>query len=463
MMPTFTAISIVSGFIRLLGCAAVIFGLQTSGVADDWPQWLGPNRDGVWRESGILDRFPEGGPPVVWRQPIRAGYSGPAVADERLYVLDRNAATDEDGNPIANKDGIPGTERVLCLDTKDGATLWEHEYDSTYKISYPSGPRTTPVVDGDRVYTLGAVGELICFDNQTGDIQWSRNFLQDYCKKPPVWGWAAHPLIDGDRLITLVGGVKTGVVAFDKRTGDEVWRALHAKEIGYAPPVIYEAAGRRQLIVWHDVAVNGLDPETGERLWSVPFPAGTPQRPSAPIGTPKLMGDLLFVSSFYDGALALQLTDDKPGATLAWKSNKAKDPFHGQAVNVMMMTPALKDGCIYAVSGLGQFRCLDADTGEVLWRDYAPLDGKRANFATCFLIEHEDRFFIFNDRGELILARLTRGGYDEIDRVQLLEATQFVRGRDVVWSHPAFADRSMFARNDKEIIRVDLSAQAGNP
>jgi hypothetical protein len=178
------------------------------------------------------------------------------------------------------------------------------------------------------------------------------------------------------------------------------------------------------------------------------------------IAMPRKLDDLLFVSSFYDGALALNLDPAQPGASVAWTSPE-KDPLHSKAINILMMTPALKDGCIYGVSGIGQFRCLDARTGDVLWRDYKPLVGKRADFATCFLVEQADRFFIFNDQGDLILAKLTREGYEEVSRAHLLEATHFARGRDVVWSHPAFAERAMFARNDKEIIRVDLSAESG--
>ena len=167
----------------------------------DWPQWLGANRDGVWREADILRKFPPGGPKILWRQPIHEGYSGPSVANGKLYVMDRQRARDADGQPVRpSRKGIPGTERVLCLDTKDGRLIWQDEYDCPYKVSYPSGPRTTPLVHEGRVYTLGAMGDLRVLDAATGKIIWNKNVAQEFKVEAPVWGYAAHPLIDGDLL-----------------------------------------------------------------------------------------------------------------------------------------------------------------------------------------------------------------------------------------------------------------------
>src|SRR5262249_38076341 len=152
-----------------------------ASLAIDWPQWLGPNRDGVWRETGLLAKFAPDGPKVVWRAAIGTGYSGPAVADGRVYVMDRQRALDPAGKPArATRDGIPGNERVLCFNAADGKLLWKYEYDCPYRVSYPTGPRTTPLVHEDRVYALGTMGDLLCLERTSGKVRWSKNLRQEY-------------------------------------------------------------------------------------------------------------------------------------------------------------------------------------------------------------------------------------------------------------------------------------------
>src|SRR5581483_4551993 len=283
------------------------------GRSDVWPQWLGPQRDGVWREQGILKKFPEGGPRQRWRTPIGAGYSGPAVAAGRVYVTDRLAdALARD--PFA-KERLAGKERVLCLDEVTGKELWKHEYDCAYEVSYPLGPRTTPLVHGEKVYTLGTMGDLKCLETASGKVVWEKNFVRDFDARVPLWGFASNPLLDGDKLICLCGGPGSAVIAFHKDTGKELWRSLTAEDIGYSPPVIFTVGQTRQLIAWLPNAVNSLDPETGKRLWSQPFAikAGL----TAPM--PRMTGDLLFVTSFYNGSMMLRLDPKEPKAQVVWK------------------------------------------------------------------------------------------------------------------------------------------------
>lgn len=422
-------------------------------LADDWPQWLGPRRDAVWRETGILERFPETGPTVRWRAPIGAGYAGPAVANGRVFVTDRRlregAANPEDAFA---RGVIPGTERVLCLRESDGTVLWTHEYDAPYTVSYAAGPRCTPLVDGDRVYTLGAEGHLRCLEVETGRLIWSRNFSSDFGTKTPTWGFAGHPILDGDRLVCLVGGEDTVAVAFDKRTGTEVWRALSAKEPGYAPPTLIEHAGRRDLIIWHPESVNALEPETGKLRWSVPFES----RAGLSVPTPRLVGDRLFITTFYNGSLLLRLTAGDP--EVLWQSKKASEKDTTE-LHSIIPTPFIEDGHIYGVCSYGQLRCLKLANGERVWETLAATTPEQpTRWANAFLIKHADRFFLFNERGELIIARLRPEGYEEISRVKLLEPTNRDPRRLVVWSHPAFANRSVYARNDQELVCVSLAA-----
>jgi len=439
-------------------------GLGGSSRADDWPQWLGPQRDGIWRETGILERFPPGGPKVRWRTPLGGGYAGPAVVGGRVYVPDRKLTGNaQDPDNLFKRTNTPSKERVLCLDEATGKEIWRHEYDCTYTIAYPCGPRATPVVQDGKVYTLGAMGDLYCLDAASGKPVWSKNLPRDYKAPVPLWGFSAHPLLDGDKLICLVGGRDSVVVAFDRHTGQEKWRALSFAlpntELGYAPPMIFSVSGRRQLIIWHPEAVNGLDPETGKVYWSQKFRL----KANLAIPTPRLEGDRLLVSSFYNGSMLLRLSADPPGAAVVWQSRgRGETPDATDNLHSIMSTPYIRDGYIYGVCSYGELRCLKLDDGQRVWQDLRAT-GRATEpterWANAFLVANGERWFLFNEKGDLIIARLTPKGYEEIDRAHLIEPTGRAQGRKILWSHPAFAGKAIFVRNDKEIVCVSLAAE----
>jgi outer membrane protein assembly factor BamB len=439
--------------------AGILALVTVSARADDWPQWLGPHRDGIWRETGLLERFPSGQLPVLWRTPLGTGYSGPAVADDRVYVMDRQRAKDAAGKPVRPaRTGIAGNERVVCLSADSGKIIWEHAYDCPYKISYGSGPRTTPLVFGDRVYTLGAMGDLCCLNATDGKVVWSKNVCKTYNADLPLWGYAAHPLIDGDLLFTLAGGEGSAVVALNKDTGKEVWKALTTQEICYSPPMLIEAGGCRQLIIWHSESINGLDPATGKLYWSQPYPTkGKPYRPGVNIATVRRLDDMLFITSTYHGPMMLKLAADKPSVSVLWQLPNLS-PEKPVSLNSLMPSPLLKDGHIYGIAFDGELRCLEAKTGKKLWSTFDHLGGKKLDCGTAFLIPQGERTVIFNDQGDLILAELTPMGYRQVDRTHLIDPLPSQRGRDVVWSHPAFAKRCVFVRNDREMVCVSLAA-----
>jgi outer membrane protein assembly factor BamB len=442
---------------RMIFALTVCAALPLAARADDWPQWLGPQRDGVWRETGLVEKFPDGGPKILWRVPVAGGYAGPAVANGRVYLTD--FATDADvrkNSDPQKRPEIQGKERVLCLDAATGKEIWKHEYDCPYAISYPCGPRCTPTVSGGKVYTLGSEGDLRCLDADKGTLIWSKSFKKDYGVPTPIWGFCGHPLVDGQKVITLVGGEGSVVVAFDKDTGKELWKALSAKEPGYSTPEIIQAGGVRQLVVWHAESVNGLEPETGKVYWTVPL---APSFGMA-IMAPRKEGDYLFAGGITNVpgrgvAVVLKLATDKPAVSEVWRSDKEKD----KAVYPVNMTPFIENDLIYGVDQPGQLRAVKLATGERVWETAEPVTGKRAApTGTAFLVKNGDRFFVFNELGELLIAKLSAKGYEEVSRAKIVEPTGVAFGRDVVWSHPAFANKCAFIRNDKELVCVSLAA-----
>ena len=437
----------------LLLLGAGLCSARTPARADDWPQWLGPQRDAVWRETGIVRTFPARGPAARWRTAIGAGYSGPAVAGGRVFITDRLLAPkgSNPADPFA-RGKIPGTERILCLNEADGRVLWKHEYDCPYDVSYPAGPRATPTVSEGKVYTLGTEGHLFCLDIKSGAIVWSREFKKEFGMPTPLWGFSAHPLIDGRKLICLAGGAGSTAVAFEKDTGKEIWRALSAKEPGYCPPMIFKAGRQRQLIIWHPESINALDPETGQLLWTQPYTS----RMGLSIPTPRQQGDLLFFTSFYNGPMMLRLDPVKPGASVVWRG-KSSSERNTDGLHSIISTPFFEEGYLYGVCSYGQLRCLKATAGERLWETLAATGGKEARWANAFLVKNGDLFFLANEQGDLILARLSPERYEEIGRIHLIDPTNTAAGRAVVWSHPAFANRCVFARNDKEIVCLSLA------
>jgi outer membrane protein assembly factor BamB len=446
--------------VRPARCGAVLLlslFLSPAAQADDWPQWLGPQRDDIWRETGIIEKFPAAGPTVRWRAPLGGGYTGPAVADGRVYVMDRQLPADAKPAPAAQTGFMkrtqkPGSERVLCLNEADGKLLWKHEYDCPYTVQYDSGPRTTPLVHDHNVYTVGAEGNLFCLDTDQGKVIWSHDFKKDYEAKTQIWGFAGHPLLDGQKLICMVGGKDSTVVAFDKDTGKEIWKALSAQSLGYCPPMIYEAGGKRQLIIWHGEAICGLDPETGNVYWTQPYKAYM----GMAIASPRKWSDDLFVTSTFGNSMMLNLASEKPGATVAWKGD-GKISFDS-----VFATPFFENGYVYGTSSNGELCCIEAATGKRQWATFEPNSTKKVvRSADIFITKNGDRFFLFTEKGDLIIARLTPKSYEEISRAHLLEPTTEAFGRKVVWSHPAYANRSAFMRNDKEIICVSLADSAG--
>lgn len=423
--------------------------------ADDWPKWLGPDQDAVWKETGVVTEFPESGPTIAWRAPLGHGYSSPAVEGGKVYVTDYEITSGEIENNPGGKSKLEGKERIHCFNAESGEPVWSREWDRPYFLSYAGGPRAMPTIADGKVYFLGAEGDLRCLDAATGETVWEKNFLEEYGAETPMWGHSAHPLVKGDTLYCVVGGEGSVAVAFDKDTGEEKWKALSAVEPGYCPPTMIEHAGVEQLLIWHSQDFVSLNPEDGSIYWSVPL---KPQYAMA-IMSPRKVGNLLFASSIGRVAALVKLDDEKPAAEIIWKATPKESVFCANS------SPFIHDGIVYGsdvdTSSLIAARLSD---GERLWTTTVPTLGEEnpergGRHGTAFITRHEESgmYFLFSETGDLIVADLSESGYSEKSRAHILEPTNEAFGRPVVWAAPAYAMKSAFVRNDKEIVRVDLS------
>jgi outer membrane protein assembly factor BamB len=423
-------------FLRATGIAiAVAIGTLPVPVrAGDWPQWRGAGRDAVWNETGLLESFPPEGLTIRWRQPIGYGWSSPVIAAGRVFATDALVV-----QPTAQ-------ERVHCFDEATGEPLWTYAYD----VAYPDwafvpgqegGPSATPLVEADRVYALGGNGTLVCLEAATGQVVWKRSLDKDY--EIEVWRCRASPLVDGDRLIVFTGA-KPGasVMALDKHTGREVWKALD-EPVSNSSPLVIEAGGTRQLIVWTEQSVTSLDPATGNTWWRERMMTSN----NDAIASPVFADDLLLI-----GGLMFELDRAKPAATILWPKTKAV----ARRVLSNTSTALLEDGHVYSARSSGEFVCLDARTGEEVWRTDQVTDLMTG--ASIHVTRNGDSALLYNERGELIRARLSPEGYQERSRARLIEPTYAFGGRKCAWSPPAYANRHVFARTDQELVCASLAA-----
>lgn len=429
----------LAAFYALLAAVA----LAPPVSADDWPEWRGPGRDGIWRETGLIESFDKPQIEVKWRVTIGSGYCGPTVARARVYVMDR-------------RDDPEQGERVRCFDAADGRELWEFSYACSYKgLQYPAGPRASVTINDGRAYAFGSRGHFHCLDAETGKLLWKKIPAVDYDVEPPIWGVASSPLVEGDLAIAQIGA-KGGpcLAAWDKRTGQPRWQALDDRA-SYSAPIVIDQAGRRVLVCWTGDRVAGLDPADGDIYWQVPF---KPAKMIINVPTPVVDRNRLFVTAFYDGAMMLRLDPQQLSAEIVWRRRGFSEQ-QTDALHAMIATPILEGDYVYGVDSYGELRCLDAATGERIWEDQTAVP--RARWSNIHMVRNGERVWMFNERGELLIAKLSPQGFHEISRARLIEPTleQLRQRGGVCWSHPAFADRCVFARNDRELVCADLAAR----
>lgn len=432
----------------LLRFAFVWVAITSISIADDWPQWRGPSRDGVWREAGIVTELPAGKLPRKWTAKIASGYSGPTVADGRVFVTDRVSEEMQTGEG--------DSERVLCFDAQSGRSLWTHSYDAPYTISYRAGPRAAVTIDGEHAYAVGAMGHFHCLNVADGSVAWKRDLNAQYKINMPIWGIAAAPVIYEDLVIQQVGGSGGAcMVAFDKSTGNEAWKALDDRA-GYSTPILIKQAGEDVLVCWTGDSISGLNPSTGKVFWTFPFP---PSKMPIGIATPVVSGDRLFVTSFYDGSVMLQVPADRIGFELLWK-RVGRSEQDTDALQAIISNPIFVGDLIYGVDSYGEFRCLDAKTGDRIWEDQSLV--RRNRWATIHMVERDDQVWMFNEQGELMITELSESGAKVLSRTNVIAPTRIQltrRDEGVCWAPPAFANRSIYVRSDNELVCCSLAAE----
>ena len=437
-----------NGIVKILGLSWMFFGGFGGATrqvwCDDWAQWRGPGRDGVWHEDSVTNQFSSDRIPHVWSTPIGPGYSGPTVANGRVFLTDRLIEPKQ-------------VERVHCFDASTGASLWSHTYDCLYEgIGYQAGPRASVTVQDGRAFALGSMGYLHVFDAESGSLLWMSRLNERYGIEMPVWGITAAPLVYGDVVILHIGGSEGAcIVALDVTTGDEIWRTLNDRG-SYSAPIVVEQAGQDVVVVWTGDHIVGVSPTSGEVYWQSPL---KPEQMVINIATPVFddVSRKLFVTSFYDGAKMLHLDDKSLTAEDVWR-RKGRSEKDTDGLHSIMSTPILQNGVVFGVDSYGELRCLDAKTGERIWEDRTATSNVR--WGNIHMVRNGKQVWMFNELGELIISKLSREGFHEISRAKLISPTteQLTRrGKGVCWSHPAFANRHVYARNDQILVCASLS------
>ena len=421
---------------RLCVVATCLIGWLTTGAltgmagaaspqaaGEDWPRWRGPRGDGTWNGPRLPEKWPEKGLHKLWSQPIGGGDAGITVVARSAYTMDLQKSPE-------------AVERVLCFDGASGELRWAHSYGATYRgLQHGNGPRAAPTVSDGHVYTIGAIGHIFCLDAATGKVVWSRDAVADLGAKMPTWGFAASPLVFEETVIVHVGAVPDGCyVALDRKSGREIWRSV-SDRCGYCTPILIRHGDATQMIGWTPDNIRGLDPRDGKPLWAVPYKVTY----GVSIASPIYQEGIVFVSGYWEGSKAIRLGKTPSDAALLWEDADLRGE---------MSQPLYRDGHVYLLDRSSGLNCLRLQTGERLWNDGHRMTPRgRDPQASLVWLNDGDRAIILNAEGELILARLNPAGYQEQSRTKIIGKT---------WAHPAFAGRSAFARDGRELVCVSF-------
>ena len=410
---------------RRLAWAASLALVPAGAGSEDWPQWRGPNRDGISLETGLLREWPEGGPPLAFRAAgLGAGYATVAVANGRIHTLGM----------------FSGREWIIALDEESGARVWATPHAAPYRDGRGDGPRGAPTVSDGRVIALGASGQLSALDARSGQVLWSVNLLDRFGARNIGWGISESPLVLGGRVLVSPGGRSAGFAAFDEESGELLWTS-EGDEAGYASPVPVDLPGSPHVVFFSGERAAGIRPEDGELLWSYRRASNRTANVATPVIASRSPDSVrLFLSSDYGtgGALLARGADGAGGGA-------AEEVWFSRNLRAHHATPILLDGVLYGFSG-SILSALDIETGALFWRDRAIGKGS--------LAWADERLYIFSERGEVALVEPSREGYRERGRFAFPEAD---RSRRNTWSHPVVANGRLFLRDQDLLLAWDIA------
>jgi outer membrane protein assembly factor BamB len=402
---------------------AALVANQPTENSNNWPQWRGPNRDGLSLEVGLLHSWPEAGPKVLWEVPVGRGLSSVAVAAGRVYTM-----MQVDGGATQ-----PTYETVICWEAATGKEVWRFRYPNSYEERFGSGPRSTPAVADGLVYTVGPTGLFHCLRADTGEQVWRHDLLEEFGAQRPRYGMSCSPLVEGDLVYTMPGGPQGGAVAaFDRHNGRLVWKALD-DPIGYSSPILSKACGTRQLLVLTNTALVSLQPTDGHVLWRHPW-----QAPGGfNIAMPLVLGDYVFLSSGYGkGCTLLEIHTNADGilqASPVYEHNRMRNTF---------ASSVCYQNHVYGIDKT-DLVCLDVRTGKVLWRQ----DG-RNNIEKGSLLIADGQLIVLGEHGRLSLAEASPAGYHE--------QSAFEISTNKCWTVPVIAGGRLFFRDEGRLVCLNL-------
>ena len=409
--------------IRTIAAAGLISVSVLTGVAraDDWPQWRGPTRDGISKETGLLKQWPENGPPLAWKaNGIGTGFSSLAIVGNRIYTLGDKS------------DGA----YCFCLDADNkGKILWQVRIGESGERGGYHGPRATPTIDANRLYALNQHGEVVCLNTADGKQVWRKSLSRDFSGQTPDWGYTQGPLIDGNKLLLTPGGKAGTVVALDKLSGNRLWQTAEFTDAAhYAPLVKTTIGGTPQYVQLTDKSVAGIAMD-GKLLWRADRRGQT-----AVIPTPVIKDNIIFVTSGYKvGANAFKVTGS--GGRFKAEQIYAKNEFQVHHGGVVLLGDH-----VYAATDNAGLVCMEIASGEVAWQDRAPGKGS--------IIYADGQLYIRNEGGPIFLATATPRGYQLNGQFK-----QPDRSKQAAWPHPVIANKKLYIRDQDTLLCYDIAAR----
>lgn len=398
------------------GTVLALLGLGWTALAADWPQWLGPQRNGASAETGLLDSWPADGPKVLWKVPGGDGYSSIAVVGGKAFTL-------------VQRDGA---EWAIALDAAKGTELWKQKIGPIFKNDYGNGPRSTPTVEGDRVYVQSVSGPLVCLDAVKGSIHWQKDILKEFGAKNITWGLCASPLVVGDLVFAEPGAKGAGVAAFNKKDGSLAWKTSDDKA-AYASPVLVKAGGEPQVVFFTAAGLRAVSPDKGQTQWQIPWATEF----DCNIATPLVVGDKLFVSSGEKVGCALLQLSASGAPQPVWQGKSKKSPL-----TTYWATAVEHQGHLYGMNGEFDkqidLRCVDLKTGQVKWSK---------DFGKASVLLADGHLYLTTKSGDLVLVKATPESYQERSRVKLLGDNRTV---------PTLSNGRLYVRDRENILCLEV-------